>query len=158
MPISGITKSSGGMMRRFMSVALLGLAVAGTTTVAAAQSVGRGRAAQAGSAGIRGGAGRPDSVRGRHGGPGGARAALAGLNLSQAQRDQVKTINKKYAEQFTQLRQANGTKGAAQNADARVQMRAIAEQERAEIRAVLTPDQPTQFDANLASHPVNGNG
>jgi Spy/CpxP family protein refolding chaperone len=144
------------MMRRFMSVALIGLAVAGTTTVAAAQGLGGGQAAQAGRAGVRGGAGRADSVRGRRGGPGGARAALAGLNLSQAQKTQIKTINKKYGDQIKQLRQANGTNGGAQNANARVQMQAFAERERAEIRDVLTPAQRAQFDANVAKHRAKG--
>ncbi len=147
-------------MRRFMSVALIGFAVAGTTTVAAAQRLGGGQAAQAGRAGVRGGAGRAgaDSVRGRHRGPAGARAALAGLNLSQTQKDQIKTINKKYADQFKQLRQADAGNGGAQNADARVRMRTIAEQERAEIRGVLTPEQRTQFDANVAKHRGKGKG
>jgi periplasmic protein CpxP/Spy len=143
------------MMRRFMSLVLIGLAVAGTSTVAAAQGVGRGQAAQAGRVGVRGGAGRLDSVR-AHGGRGGARAALAGLKLSQQQKTQIKTINKKYADQFKQLRQANGTKGAAQNANARTQMQAITERERAEIRDVLTPEQRTQFDANVAKHRGKG--
>jgi Spy/CpxP family protein refolding chaperone len=156
MPMSGITKSSGGMMRRFMSVALIGLAVAGTTTVAAAQSLGGGQAAPAGRADVRGGAGGSDSVRGRRGGPGGARAALAGLSLSSTQKSQIKTINKKYADQFKQLRQANGTNAGAQNANARVQMQAIAERERAEIRGVLTPEQRTQFDANVAKQRGKG--
>ena len=156
MPMSGILKGSGGIMRRLMSVALIGLVVAGAATVAAAQGVGGSQAPQAGRAGIRGGAGS-DSLRGHRGGPGGARGALAGLNLSQTQKDQVKTINKKYAEQFNQLRQANGTNGV-QNADAGVRMRTIAEQERAEIRAVLTPDQRTQFDANVARHRGKGKG
>ena len=143
-------------MRRFMSLALIGLAVAGTTTVAAAQGVGQ--APQAGRAGVRGGAGLAvsDSVRGRHGGPRGARAALAGLNLTQEQKTQIRTINKKYADQFKQTRQANGANGAAQNANARVQMQAIAERERAEIRGVLTSEQRTQFDSNVAKQRTKG--
>lgn len=156
MPMSGITKSSGGMMRRFMSVALIGLAVAGTTTVAAAQGLGGGQAAPASRADVRGGAGGSDSVRGRRGGLGGARAALAGLSLSSTQKSQIKTINKKYANQFKQLRQANGTNAGAQSANARVQMQAIAERERAEIRGVLTPEQRTQFDANVAKQRGKG--
>jgi len=140
-------------MRRFMSLALIGLAVAGTTTVAAAQGVGQ--APQAGRAGVRGGVGS-DSVRGHRGGPRGARAALAGLNLSQQQKTQIQAINKKYADQFKQLRQANGANGAAQNANDRVQIQAIAERERAEIRGVLTPEQRTQFDANVAKMKAKG--
>ena len=140
-------------MRRFMSVALIGVALAGTTTLAAAQSLGGGQAVQAGRADVRGSG--SDSVRGRRG-PGGARAALAGLNLSPTQKSQIKTINKKYADQFKQLRQANGTNAGAQNANARVQMQAIAERERAEIRSVLTPEQRTQFDANVAKHRGKG--
>lgn len=140
-------------MRRFMSLVLIGLAVAGTTTVAAAQGVGQ--APQAGRAGVRGGLGS-DSVRGRRGGRRGARAALAGLNLTQQQKTEIQAINKKYADQFKQLRQANGANGATQNSTARVQMQAIAERERAEIRGVLTPDQRTQFDANVAKRRSKG--
>jgi Spy/CpxP family protein refolding chaperone len=178
MPMSGITQSSGGMMRRLMSVALIGLAVVGTTTVAAAQER-SGQAAQAGRAGFRGAtldsgrARRIDSLRtargdtawrragsdstrargGRgRGGPPNARAALAGLNLTAAQKNDIKTINKKYADQVKQLRQANGKNGVGQTADGRAQMQAIAERGRAEIRGVLTPQQRTQFDANVAKH------
>jgi Spy/CpxP family protein refolding chaperone len=137
MPMSDITQSSGGMMRRLMSVALIGLAVVGTTSVAAAQGS-SGQAAQAGRAGLRGGAN--------------ARAALAGLNLTASQKTDIKAINKKYADQVKQLRQANGKAGAGQTADGRAQMQAVAERERAEIRGVLTPQQRTQFDANVAKH------
>src|SRR5439155_22798941 len=113
---------NGGMMRRFMSAALIGLAVASASTVAAAQS--RGGGAQAGRAGLRGApfdsarARRIDSLRtargdtawrrtnsdstrarggrGRGGPPGMACAALAGLNLTASQKNDIKAINKKY--------------------------------------------------------------
>ena len=80
-----------------------------------------------------------------------ARVALAGLNLTASQKNDIKAINKKYADQFKQLRDANGKNGG-QNATDRSQMQAIAQRERAEIRAILTPAQQTQFDANVAKH------
>lgn len=167
-------------MRRIMSVAFIGLALAGATTVAAAQGRGRGHAGHAGQAGRDGLRGapfdsararridslrtargdsawrRPDSdsarARGGRGGRGGIGGrALGGLNLTAAQKTEIKAINKKYADQFKQLRQANKN-GVGQNPDARAQMQAIAERERAEIRGVLTTEQRTQFDARVAKH------
>ena len=57
----------------------------------------------------------------------GAHALLRGVNLTDAQKAQVKVINQKYRSQFEALRQ----------------------QEAGEIRGVLTSDQQTTFDANL---------
>jgi Spy/CpxP family protein refolding chaperone len=160
-------------MRRFMSVALIGLAVAGTSSVAAAQANGQGRPDRASRASIREGAGRAsfdstrsrqidsiraqrgDSVRGvvRRGGRRGdvaMRGALAGIKLTDAQKTSMKEIHKKYGEQLKTLRQQNAGKAAGQNADARAQFQSITQRERADIRAILTPDQQAKFDANLA--------
>jgi Spy/CpxP family protein refolding chaperone len=132
-------------MRRFMSVALIGLAVAGTSTVAAAQANGQGRVAS--REGIRADSGR---ALGRRGPRSGARGALAGITLTDVQKASLKDIHKKYGEQMKTLRQQNPGKGAAQNVQARTQFQAIAQREQADIRAVLTPAQQTQYDANVA--------
>jgi Spy/CpxP family protein refolding chaperone len=157
-------------MRRFMSVALIGLAIAGASTVAAAQGNGQGQPQRAGRAGGEAGRARFDSTRarqmdsiratrgdsgrvGRRGGRSGdmgARGALAGIKLTDAQKSSLKDVHKKYGEQLKTLRQQNAGKGAGQNPDARAQFKAIADREQADIRAILTPDQRTQFDANLA--------
>ena len=152
-------------MRRLSTVALVafvGLAVAGTSTVAYAQGRGRGPVGQ----GARGGmldtarARRMDSVRAvrgdsgrRRGGPGtraGGRGGLAGIKLTETEKASLKSINQKYVEEMKALRQANGGTAAGQNAELRAQMLGIAQRERAEIRAVLSPEHQIQFDANIA--------
>src|SRR3954463_7709618 len=147
-------------MRNFVSVALIGLTLAGTSAVAAAQSNAQ---PQAGRAGVRAeGRARFDSTRAARGDSGrgfgrregregmGARGALQGIKLSDAQKTSLKDIHKKYGEQLKALRAQNKGKAAAQNADTRAQFQAITARERDEIKAVLTPDQRTQFDANVA--------
>jgi Spy/CpxP family protein refolding chaperone len=144
-------------MRSFVSVALIGLTLAGTSAVAAAQSNAQ---PQAGRAGVRAeGRARFDSTRTARGDSGrgfgrreamGARGALRGIKLSDAQKSSLKDIHKKYGEQLKTLREQNKGKAAAQNADTRAQFQAITARERDDIRAVLTPDQRTQFDANVA--------
>jgi Spy/CpxP family protein refolding chaperone len=179
MPMSGIV-NSGGKMRRFMSVALIGLAIAGTSTVAAAQAAGQGQAGQAGRGGIRGGVGRArfdstrarrmdsvraargDSARGRGGrGDMAMRGGLAGVKLTDAQKASMKEIHKQYGAELKQLRQQNDGKGTAkdatQKAALRAQLKAINDRENAEIRGILTPEQRTRFDANLAKK-RDGNG
>jgi Spy/CpxP family protein refolding chaperone len=140
-------------MRSFVSVALIGLALAGASTVAAAQSNAQ---PQAGRAGVGVGRARFDSTRSDSGrgwgrrGAMGDRGALAGIKLTDAEKTSLKDIHKKYGDQLKTLRQQNQGKGAGQNADARAQFQTVMERERADIRAVLTPDQRTQFDANVA--------
>lgn len=155
-------------MYRFMSVAFVGLALAGASTVAAAQSAGQGQPVRAGRAGMRGEAGRArldssrvrqsDSARAARGdtsrvggrrGWAGARGALAGITLTSAQKATLKDIHKKYGAQLKQLRGQNAGQAATSNTQ-RAQFQSIMEQERAEIRGVLTSDQRGQFDANVA--------
>lgn len=198
-------------MRRSLTVALIGLAIAGTTTVASAQGRGAGRAGAGGRnparAGVtdtarmrrmdsirvaRGDSLRrlPDSVRrhrldslraagvidgrgrgpggrmgpggrGRMGGPGeiaGARGGLAGIKLNENEKAAVKTITAKYRDEMKQLRDANQGAARGQNEQLRSQMMAIAERERAEIRAALTAEHQAQFDANIAKGPGRGRG
>ena len=89
---------------------------------------------------------------------------LAKLNLTDAQKAQVKAIHQKYAAQFKSTRDAarpdmDAMRAARQKRDTatvnalRAKMRAdmapmqkVHEQEMAEVRAILTPDQQKQFD------------
>jgi Spy/CpxP family protein refolding chaperone len=91
-----------------------------------------------------------DGRRGGPGGPGGAgradQALLRGITLSADQQQRVDSIRTRYRAQMDQMRQQQtGDRDAA-----RTQMRATMEKQQAEIRAVLTPDQQTQFDQNVA--------
>jgi protein CpxP len=91
-----------------------------------------------------------DGRRGGPGGPGGAgrmdQALLRGITLSADQQQRVDSIRTRYRAQMEQMRQQqSGDRDAA-----RAQMRSTMEKQQAEIRAVLTPDQQTQFDQNVA--------
>ena len=103
-----------------------------------------------------------DTTRARGGherlGKHGARALFENVKLSKEQRDQLRVIQKKYAEQRkTFVQQARAQSGnttakpdSATRARIRSQVRALSEKQAAEMRAVLTPDQQKQFDANAA--------
>ena len=97
----------------------------------------------------------------------GMRGLLRGIDLTQAQRDQFKTINEKYRAQFQTLReslqpemkvareaQQRGDTAAARAAfertkASREKMQALVQQERTELRALLTPEQQQTFDRNV---------
>jgi hypothetical protein len=193
-------------MRRLLSVAALGLAIVGSTTVASAQRPGRGQ----GRAGVMDTArarrmdslrvahgdtiGRrlPDSVRqhrmdslraagvldagrpgpGRRGGRGpegmgpgargrgdmaAARGALAGIKLNDNEKSAVKTITEKYRAEMKELRDANQP-ASAPSPQLRAQFDAIAQRERADIRAALTAEHQAQFDANIKKQAARGAG
>jgi Spy/CpxP family protein refolding chaperone len=88
--------------------------------------------------------------RGGSGGPGGSgraeQALLRGITLSADQQQRIDSIRTRYRAQMEQMRQQNGGDRDA----ARTQMRTTMEKQQAEIRAVLTTDQQTQFDQNVA--------
>lgn len=107
-------------------------------------------------------------VAGRHRGPGGGQMGMfRDLNLTDAQKAQIKTIHAKYQTQFKTARdQAKPYMDAARTArqkgdtataradmlKAREAMQstdAVRQQESAEIRAILTPDQAAKFDAQM---------
>jgi Spy/CpxP family protein refolding chaperone len=95
--------------------------------------------------------GRDGRGRGGPGGPGGFgradQALLRGITLNTDQQQRIDSIRTRYRAQTEQMRQQNGTG----DRDAmRTQMRTAMEKQQAEIRAVLTPDQQTQFDQNVA--------
>ncbi len=149
-------------MRR---VALSTLAVAltlGTASLAAAQQPQQPQAQQ-----------QPQQQWGQRGqrwqrGQRGRRALFRGVNLTSQQKDQIKAINQKYAQQARPIREAlrpvmqqirtdrqKGDSTAAraafeQTRSQREQLRSLREQELKDIRAVLTPDQQKTFDQNVA--------
>lgn len=95
-------------------------------------------------------------------------ALFRGVNLTAEQRQQLRTINQKYAAQAKPIREAmrpamQEMRDARQKRDStaaravfertkpqREQLRQIREQELKDVRAILTPDQQKTFDQNLA--------
>lgn len=96
------------------------------------------------------------------------RGAFRGIELSQAQTEQVRAIHGRYAAQFRTLREQfrpvaqelraarqKGDTAAVKAARERVrpqmeQMRALRQKELQEVRGVLTPAQQRQLDQNLS--------
>jgi Spy/CpxP family protein refolding chaperone len=83
----------------------------------------------------------------RGGGMGGQ--LLKDINLTDAQKAQVKAIREKYAPQQLELRKSAQAVGGADEAT-RAKIADLQQKQAAEIRAVLTADQQAQFDKNLA--------
>ena len=159
----------------------LGAVLALGATLAAAQppaTTKRPAPSEAGQADARQDGPRARGPRGPRGGVGGP--LLAGITLSEAQREQVRAIGEKYRAQFRpdsamgRARRDGATRQRPDSA-ARAEMRARMEQRRGEmqalrqqqeteLRAVLTPEQQQTFDANRArlaermSEPRGGRG
>ena len=115
-------------------IATLAVALcAGMTSIAAAQ-------------------GQPEPKEGqgemrRGGGMGGM--LLKDITLTDAQKDQIKTIREKYVPKQLELRKAVQATGGPPDEATRAKMTELQSQQSAEIRAVLTPDQQKVFDTNL---------
>jgi len=97
-----------------------------------------------------GGQGSMGSMQGGGGGGANRMAALMqGITLTDAQQKSIDGIRAKYQPQMQQAR-------TDQNRD---QMRTLSQQQSTEIRNVLTPDQQTVYDKNLAAMRASqGNG
>lgn len=80
--------------------------------------------------------------------------ALKGVNLTDAQKEQVKSINARYRSELEALRPKGREDGARPDSTARAQMMAqrmeIERRQLAEVRAILTAEQRITFDANVA--------
>ena len=119
---------------KVIRIATLAFALcAGMTSVAAAQ-------------------GQPEKQQGqgemrRGGGMGGM--LLKDITLTDAQKDQVKTIREKYVPMQLELRKAVQATGGPPDEATRAKMMELQSQQAAEIRTVLTPDQQKTFDHNL---------
>jgi Spy/CpxP family protein refolding chaperone len=83
----------------------------------------------------------------RGGGMGGM--LLKDLNMTDAQKAQVKTIREKYLPQQLELRKAVQATGGPPDEATRAKMMDLQNQQAAEIRAILNPDQQKTFDHNL---------
>jgi len=115
-------------------IAVLAVALcAGMTSVAAAQ----GQMEPQGQGGMS-----------RGGGMGGM--LLKDITLTDAQKAQIKTIREKYMPQQMELRKATQATGGPPDEATRTKMMDLQNQQAAEIRALLTADQQTVFDKNLA--------
>ena len=98
----------------------------------------------------------------------GMRGLFRDITLTQTQRDQMKTVNEKYRTQFQTIRESlkpdlkaahdarqRGDTAAARAAfertkSGRDRAQALMQQQRTEIRALLTPEQQQTFDKNIA--------
>ena len=119
---------------KVIRIATLAFALcAGMTSVAAAQGQPEG---QQGQGGMR-----------RGGGMGGM--LLKDITLTDAQKDQIKTIREKYVPMQLELRKAVQATGGPPDEATRAKMMELQSQQAAEIRAVLTADQQKTFDHNL---------
>jgi periplasmic protein CpxP/Spy len=96
--------------------------------------------------------GQPEGQKGqgemrRGGGMGGM--LLKDITLTDAQKDQIKTIREKYVPRQLELRKAVQATGGPPDEATRAKMVELRDQQSAEIRAILTPDQQKTFDHNL---------
>lgn len=152
------------------TVRLLGLGAAlalGAATVVAQPPATASRPSQgeAGQAQPRHDGPRARAPRGPRGGPGGP--LLAGITLTDAQREQIRAIGEKHRAQFqgearqgrsrsmpgaerTRPDSAQRAAMRAQREQRRAEFQALRQQHEAELRAVLTPEQQQTFDANRA--------
>jgi Spy/CpxP family protein refolding chaperone len=83
----------------------------------------------------------------RGGGMGGM--LLKDINLTDAQKAQVKAIREKYAPLQLELRKSVQATGGPPDEATRTKMTDLQNQQAAEIRAILTADQQKTFDHNL---------
>ena len=145
-------------MRAVRVLALGAAMVVGTGGVAFAQQTDS--SAQPRAEQERGGKGQPGKRgmrrEGRRAGPGLGRALFRDIELSAEQRTRVRQIGEKHRAEQQQLRQRAGsarTEGqrpdSAQRAALREQRLELMQRHRAELRAVLTPEQRTTFDRNV---------
>jgi Spy/CpxP family protein refolding chaperone len=71
------------------------------------------------------------------------------LNLSDAQKQQIKAINDDFKTRFQTLK---GTDNSTVSADAKAQRKALMQERKEKIAAVLTPEQRTQFEQMRKEH------
>ena len=145
-------------MSTVRTLALGALMLVGVAGVSAAQSTAAPRRAEAGS---------------YRRGPGGREGFGRDLNLTDAQKAQIKAIRQKYQPQSEALRAQgkpymDAAKAARQKGDTvafrsnmekahqLMQNASFRTQEQAEIRAILTPDQQAKFDARAKQRAEGG--
>lgn len=92
----------------------------------------------------------PNQSQGERRGGGMGGMLLKDITLTDAQKDQIKTIREKYVPKQLELRKAVQATGAPPDEPTRAKMMELQSQQSAEIRAILTADQKVVFDKNLA--------
>ena len=118
---------------KVIRIATLAIALgAGMTSVAAAQGT------------------EPNQGQGERRGGGMGGMLLKDITLTDAQKEQIKTIREKYVPKQLELRKAVQATGAPPDEPTRAKMMELQSQQSAEIRAILTADQKAIFDKNLA--------
>lgn len=75
---------------------------------------------------------------------------LKDITLTDAQKEQIKTIREKYMPKQMALRKAVQATGSPPDEATRAKMMELQSQQSAEIRAILTAGQQATFDKNLA--------
>lgn len=90
----------------------------------------------------------PTQQGGQGGGRGGFNRAMNGIELTDAQKTKVAEIQAKYQPDLQAIRES--MQGGGDRAAAFTKMQAIRDKMNPEIRAVLTAEQQTIFDKNLA--------
>jgi Spy/CpxP family protein refolding chaperone len=83
----------------------------------------------------------------RGGGMGGM--LLKDITLTDAQKEQIKTIREKYLPQQMELRKSAQAVGGPPDAATRAKMSDLRDKQAAEIRTILSADQQKTFDHNL---------
>jgi Spy/CpxP family protein refolding chaperone len=82
------------------------------------------------------------------GGRGGFNRSMNGIELTDAQKAKVAEIQAKYQPEMQAIRES--MQGGGDRAEAFKKIQALNDKRNPEIRAVLTPEQQTIFDKNLA--------
>ena len=118
----------------WIRMAVAGLALCAGASVASAQGAPPSGAPQ----------GQQGGMRGR-----GTQMLFEGITLTDAQQKQVQDISAKYREQMRALR-PDGQQGGPPDDATRAKMNDLRTKQNAELRAILTADQQTIFDKNVA--------
>ena len=84
----------------------------------------------------------------RRGGMGGM--LLKDITLTDAQKEQAKTIREKYLPQLMEIRRSVQATGSPPDDATRAKMTDLQTRQTGELRAILTADQQVVFDKNLA--------
>lgn len=122
----------------WIRLAVAGIALCAGASVATAQGTPPANAPQGPQGGAR------EGGRGR-----GMQMLFEGITLTEAQQKQVQDVSEKYRGEMRAL-MPNGFQGGPPDDATREKMDALRTRQNAEIRAILTADQQTIFDKNLA--------
>jgi hypothetical protein len=81
------------------------------------------------------------------------KSLLKGIKMTEAEKKATGDIEKRYADQFKDLKKSDKAADKAGTPDAAylAKIDALRLQERAELRAALTPEQQLQYDKNIAT-------